>query len=157
MDTCIDTAGVAGLREYDRQIALLNWATARLEYLSHRRGIADNLKELLDCLAYFTREHFGYQERLLKECGDQRAYLMERMASHSEFRHRLAQIYMDALHGDATVTARLSALCQELWLDFQTQQETFAEIVSKSEKKPNLRRKTRRNSTPFHAILRSDS
>jgi hemerythrin len=157
MDTHIDVAGIAGLKENARQIALLNWATARLEQLSHRSATGDGIKDMLDCLAYFTREHFGYQERLLKEYSDQHAYLMDRMAVHAEFRHRLAQIYMDATRSDVTVADRLNALCHELWLDSQTQQETFAEIVSKAKKIPKIRRKTRPNSTPFHALLRFDS
>lgn len=157
MDTHIDTASPTSLKEYTRQLALLNWATAKLEQLSHRSGTADSINDLLDCLAYFTREHFGYQERLLKEYSSQRAYLMERMTIHGEFRHRLAHIYLDAMRGDATVAERLNALCQELWLDIQTQQEAFAEVASKAEAEPRLRRRPRRDATPFNAVLRFDS
>lgn len=157
MDTHIDTASPASLKEYTRQIALLNWASAKLEQLSHQGRTTDSINDLLDCLAYFTREHFGYQERLLKEYSSHRTYLMERMRVHGEFRHRLAHIYLDAMRGDATVAERLNALCQELWLDIQTQQETFAEVASKAEKEPKLRRKARRDATPFNAVLRFDS
>jgi hemerythrin len=157
MDTDIDVAGVAGLKESARQIALLNWATARIEQLSHQKTPGDSINDLLDCLAYFTREHFGYQERLLKEYSDQRAYLMDRMAVHAEFRHRLAQIYMDAIRGDHTVTERLNALCHELWLDIKTHQDAFAEAARNTGKEPKLRRKARRDATPFYSALRFDS
>jgi hypothetical protein len=112
---------------------------------------------MLDCVAYFTREHFGFQERVLKECGEQRTYLMDRMAVHYDFRRRLAQIYLDAMRGDITVAERLSSLCHELWLDIQTQQETFTKIISGSEDAPKLRRKQRHEATPFHKALRFDS
>lgn len=157
MDTDLGTASAPGLKEDARQMALLHWATARLELLSNRSQASDGIAELLDCLAYFTREHFGFHERLLKEYSAQRTYLMERMAVHGEFRRRLAAIYMDAMRGDPTVTDRLNALCQELWLDIRTQQETLDEIARKAAKEPRLRLRKRRDATPFYAALHFDS
>jgi hypothetical protein len=157
MDTVLDVASINGTREKDHRIALLNWATTKVDQIAGHNSARDGLSELLDCVAYFTREHFGFQERLLKECGEQRAYLMDRMAAHYDFRRRLAQLYLDAMRGDATVAERLSTLCHELWLDIQTQQDAFAEIVASSEDAPRLRRKQRQDATPFRKALRFDS
>jgi hemerythrin len=157
MDMVTEAATPAGAKEKDRQIALLNWATTKLDNIAGRHSARDSLSELLDCMAYFTREHFGFQERLLKDCSEHRAYLMERMAVHGEFRRRLAQIYLDAMRGDLTVAERLSSLCHEIWLDIQTQQETFAKIVGTGDETHKMRRKQRKDATPFHNALRFDS
>lgn len=157
MDMVTEVATPTGTNDNDRQIALLNWTATKLDNLAGHRSTRDNLGELLDCMAYFTREHFGFQERLLKDCSEHRAYLMERMAVHGEFRRRLAQIYLDAMRGDLTVAERLSSLCHEIWLDIQTQQETFAKIVGTGDETHKMRRKQRKDATPFHNALRFDS
>jgi hemerythrin len=157
MDMVKETASPAGTTDNDRQIALLNWATTKLDNIAGHHSTQDNVSELLDCMAYFTREHFGFQERLLKDCSEHRAYLMERMAVHGEFRRRLAQIYLDAMRGDLTVAQRLSSLCHEIWLDIQTQQEAFAKIVGNRGEAPKTRRKTRPAAIPFRNALRFDT
>jgi hemerythrin len=157
MDMVTEAATPAGKNENDRQIALLNWTATKLDNIAGHRSTRDNLSELLDCMAYFTREHFGFQERLLKDSSEHRTYLMERMAVHGEFRRRLAQIYLNAMRGDLTVAEQLSSLCHEIWLDIQTQQEAFAKIVGTGEKPHKMRRKQRKDATPFLKALRFDS
>ncbi|MDD5295302.1 MAG: hypothetical protein PHU46_00180 [Rhodocyclaceae bacterium] len=123
------TSSPEGLQEHDRQKALLAWATASIEQFAHRQGPMDHFGQMLDWVAYFTREHFGFQQRLLNECSQQRDYLMSRVAAHCDFRRELAQLYMDSMHGDATVPERLRTLCHELMQDAQAQEQAFADIV----------------------------
>lgn len=150
-------AEVASTKEGDRQLALLNWARIRIDRLASRPDAGASVDELLDFMAHFTREYFGYQERLLKEAAAHHGHLMKRRATHAEFRRRLAHIRADAVNGHASVPARLNALCQELWLDVLTQREEFSALVQSMESPPKLRHAYRHDSKAFRAILRADS
>jgi hemerythrin len=123
MAAIVNSAEVTSTRESDRQLALLNWARTKIELIATRSDPGDSLDDLLDFAGHFTREYFGYQERLLKEAAAHHEHLMERTGTHNEFRRRLARVCADAANGDATVAKRLNALCHELWLDVQTQRD----------------------------------
>lgn len=157
MDAIVNVAEVTSTREADRQLALLNWALTKIDRIAARSVPCDNLDDLLDFVAHFTREYFGYQERLLQEAAAHHEHLIERKATHAEFRSRLARVCADAANGDATVAKRLSALCHELWLDVQTQREDFSAIVHGSDSAARLRSKPRPDSEALRAILRADS
>ncbi len=129
--------------ENDQQKALLAWATASIEQLTHHKGPMEHFGQMLDWVAYFTREHFGFQRRLLNECSQQREYLMSRMEVQCDFRRKLAQLYVDSMHGDTTVPERLRALCQELLQDAQAQEQAFSEIVCGSDASPKVRKTPR--------------
>ncbi|MBU1237998.1 MAG: hypothetical protein KJ634_13885 [Gammaproteobacteria bacterium] len=143
--------------ETESQVALLRWAMTQVDRLVENGSARSRLGELLDCVAYLTREHFGFQERVLKEYAEQHEYLMERMAIHRKFERRLANINVDALQGDSTVVERLSTLCHELWQDVHEQQEPFAKLVRDSGKAPSLRSKPRWETAFFLSTLRFDS
>lgn len=157
MDAFVSIAEVTSSRESDRQLALLNWARTKIEHIATRREPGDNLDDLLDFVAHFTREYFGYQERLLKEAAAHHEHLMERRKTHAEFRSCLARVCADAANGDPTVAKRLNALCQELWLDVQTQRDDFSAIVHGTESAPRLRQRHRHDSEALRTILRTDS
>lgn len=157
MDAIVNVAEVTSTREADRQLALLNWAMAKIERIASLSGPCDGLDNLLDFMAQFTREYFGYQERLLQEAAAQHEHLMERRKTHAEFRSRLARICADAANGDASVARRLNALCVELWLDVQTQRDDFSAIVHGTDSTPRLRSKPRPDSEALCTILRADS
>jgi hemerythrin len=157
MDAVVNVAEVTSTREADRQLALINWALTKIERIAARSDTDDSLDDLLDFVAHFTREYFGYQERLLQEAAAHQEHLMERRATHAEYRNRLARIFADAANGDATVARRLNAVCVELWLDVQTQRDDFSAIVHSSESAPRFRSKSRQDSEALRAILRADS
>lgn len=143
MDVGIGVRNLKAIDESNQQKVLLAWATGKIDQLAHQRDHTLGLGEFLDWLAYFTREHFGLQQRLLNECGRQREYLLERVNVHCEFRRRLAQLCIDTMRRDPTVPERLSALCHDLLADAQAQQETLASIVREATVRPKLRQKPR--------------
>jgi hypothetical protein len=141
MDTA--SGNPESVMENDQQKALLAWATASIEQFTHQKGPAEHFGQMLDWVAHFTREHFGFQRRLLNECSQQREYLMSRVEVHCDFRRKLAQLYMDSMHGDSTVPERLRALCNELLQDAQAQDQAFSEIVRGSGASPKVRKTPR--------------
>jgi hypothetical protein len=142
MDTI--AKGADGIRENSRHNELLAWATSRIDELANGDCARQQVCEMLDWMAHFTREHFGFQERLLAESTRQREYLMNRAAVHGEFRRQLAQLCIDSTRGDPTVPERLRALCHQLLDDAQAAQEAFAELLSTSGKPARLRADRRR-------------
>jgi hypothetical protein len=157
MHAIVNVAEITSAKESDRQFALLNWARLKIDGIASRRDACESIDELLDFMAHFTREYFGYQERLLKEAAVHDGHLMQRKATHAEFRRRLAHIYADAVNGHANVPARLDALCHELWLDILTQRDEFSALVHSTEPPPKFRHAYRHDSKAFQAILRADS
>jgi hypothetical protein len=143
MDMGVGISSPGSIEENNRQNALLARATTTIDQLANGNTGAQRLGELLDWLAYFTREHFGFQRRLLNECDQQRKYLLDRMKVHGEFRRRLAQLCIDTMRHDPSVPERLCALCHDLLADAQAQQEVLAEIVREASVGPKLRRKPR--------------
>lgn len=140
-----------GIAENDRQNALLASAAAKIDQAATTRDAREQVGDLLDWLAYFTREHFGFQQRLLNECSQHREYLLSRMAVHGEFRRRLAQLCVDTMRGDATVPQRMRALCQELQEDARAHDAVFVSILRDDGVSPRLRRKPRRGHIPVEA------
>jgi len=143
MDKAMGAGHPGGIDENNRQEALLAWATERIARLTHDFGGTRQLDGLLDWVAWFTREHFGLQQRLLTECGRRNDYLLERMRVHSEFRRRLAQLCIDTMRRDTSVAERLNALCHDLLADARAQQEKLAGIVREAAVAPKVRRKPR--------------
>jgi hypothetical protein len=140
----IDIGSPDVVTENSRHQELLAWATSRIDLLAEKKSASDHLCGLLDWMAYFTREHFGFQQRLLTECSQQREYLFDRIAVYGEFRRKLAQLCLDSMRGDASVPERLRILCHELLQDAQAHQERFSDMVCNSASGPRLRRKLRR-------------
>jgi hypothetical protein len=151
MEMGIGIGSPDGVAENDQQKALLTWATARIDQLANEKGAREHLGELLDWVAYFTREHFGFQQRLLNECSQYREYLLSRVAVHCEFRRKLAQLCVDMMRRDSTVPERLRSLCHELLQDGQAHDEVFSEIVRKGGADPKLRKKPRRGQVAVEA------
>ncbi len=152
MDKTKPDASPTASDEHDQQKTLLSWATARIEQLAHNQRSIDNVGEWLDWMAYFTREHFGFQRRLLNEYGKQREYLLNRVAVHSEFRRKLAQLCVDALRGDPTIPARLQQLCHELLRDAQTHGDAISYIVGRAGGGARVRRSPRRGQMSLDAM-----
>lgn len=144
MDIGTGIRSPGGVGEDNQQQALLAWATARIDELANQRGDKPQLGETLDWLAYFTREYFGFQQRMLTECSQHREYLFSRMAVHCEFRRRLAQLCVDMVRRDPTVPERLSGLCHDLLADAQAHDKMLSEILRNGEAAPRLRKKPRR-------------
>lgn len=155
MDTTVK--GVDGIRENHRHNELLAWATARIDQLAMGDCARQQVCELVDWMAFFTREHFGFQERLLAETTKQCEYLASRATVHGEFRRRLAQLCVDGTRGDRTVPERLRALCHDILEDARIQQETFSEIVSAGEKGNRLRIDQRRERLAIEALRMFDT
>jgi hemerythrin len=143
MDTI--TKGADGIHENHRHNELLAWATRRIDQLTSGECARQQVSEFLDWMAYFTREHFGFQERMLAECCRQRDYLARRAAIHLEFRRELAQLCIDSTRGDPTVAERLSGLCHRLLADAQAEQDAFSELVRTGGKPARLRADRRRH------------
>lgn len=129
--------------EDSRQRALLAWATARIDQMGGL-GETHQLDDFLDWMAYFTRECFGFQQRLLSQCSEQRDYLLSRVAAHCEFRRRLAGISIDMIRGDPAVPERLRELCHDLLADAEANAQKLTEIVAGGNAAPKLRRQPRR-------------
>ena len=157
MDTIDKVAEPVGTKEADRQFALLDWARTRIDGIANRGAPADRLDALMEFLAHFARDYFGYQERLLGSSTLHVELLAERKATHAEFQHRLAQLYADAIGGDPALPRRLNALCQELWLDVQTRRDEFSELAARPDTTPQPRSQLRPDSAALRAILRFNS
>ena len=142
MDT--KTTQIDCVDENLRHRDLLAWATARVDHLladqSGRRGVS----EMLDWMAHYTREHFGFQERLLAQLSQQRQYLIDRAQAHAQFRRRLAELCLDSVRGDKSVPGRLCDLCHEMMLDTETDLERFTETVRQHAHDMRLRADRRR-------------
>lgn len=156
MDTLANIAEVDCTKETARQRTLLDLARSRIDRLARLGQTGDGLDDLLDFMAYFTREYFGFQERILAESANHPEYLAERLATHAEFRSRLAHICADAPADNSDVIKRLSALCYELWLDLSMQQDQLTAIVRGSNTHVRLREKARMENPALKAILRFD-
>jgi hypothetical protein len=111
----------------------------------------------MEFLAHFTRDYFGYQERLLGNSTLHVEQLAERKATHAEFQRRIARLYADAVGGDPTLPRRLNAICQELWLDVQTRRDEFSALAERPDTTPQPRSKARPDSAALRAILRFNS
>jgi hypothetical protein len=155
MDTI--AKGADGIREIHRHNELLAWATSRIDQLTSGECARQQICELVDWMAYFTREHFGFQERLLAETAKQRDYLTNRAAVHCEFRRRLAQLCIDGTRGDHTVPGRLRDLCHDILEDARIQQEAFSELVSAGGKRTRLRTDPRRERLAREALQMFDT
>ena len=150
MDTIVK--GADGIHENYRHNELLAWATRRIDQLTSGECARQQVSDLLDWMAYFTREHFGFQERLLAESSRQREYLAKRAAVHVEFRRELAQLCIDTTRGDPTVAERLSELCHRLLEDAQAEQQAFSELVRAGGKPSRLRSDRRRHPLSDEAL-----
>lgn len=155
MDTT--SKSVDGVRENHRHNELLAWATARIDQLTSGDCARQQVCEMVNWMAFFTREHFGFQERLLAETTRQREYLSSRAVAHGEFRRRLAQLCVDGARGDQTVPERLRALCHDILEDARIQQETFSEIVTAGGKGERLRIDPRRERLAIEALRMFDT
>lgn len=142
MDT--KTIQVDCVDENMRHRDLLAWATAHVDRLMHNPGGRQEISEMLDWMAHFTREHFGFQERLLAQFGQQRQYLIDRAQAHAQFRRRLAELCLDSVRGDASVPNRLCDLCHEMMLDTESDLDRFTETVRKHAQDMRLRADRRR-------------
>jgi hypothetical protein len=157
MDVIETVAEPVGQKEVDHQFALLDWARTRIDGIVNRGAPADRIDALIEVLAHFCRDYFGYQERLL---GNSTLHLMdlaERKVTHAEFQQRLAQLYTNAIGGDPTLPGKLNALCQELWLDVQTRRDDFSALAERPDTTPQPRGKARPDSAALRAILRFNS
>jgi len=157
MDAGIGFGNLGGIDENNRQQALLAWATERIDQFTRDYSQAQHIGEFLDWLAYFTREHFGLQQRLLNECSRQQEYLLDRVKVHCEFRRRLAQLCIDSMRRDPSVGERLNALCHDLLADARAQQETLADIVREAAVPPRARRRPRHAELATQATQLFDS
>jgi hypothetical protein len=144
MTTVFDVANIDGIELAQRNSALLAQATAEIERIARQNARTDALGETLDLLAQFTREHFGFQRRLLNECSQHREYLFARVAAHCEFRRRLSELCVDALRRDSTVPERLGSLCRELQTDVEAHDAIVSEIVRNGDSGTKLRKRLRR-------------
>lgn len=157
MDAIAKVAEPVGRKEADRQFALLDWARTRIDGIASRGASADRLDALMEYLAYFTRDYFGYQERLLGASTRYVEQLAERKATHAEFQRRLNRLYAEAIGGDPTLASRLNALCLELWLDVQTQRDEFSALAARPDTTAQPRSKARPDSATLRAIVRFNS
>jgi len=133
-----------GIEENCRHNDLLARATAQIDQLVSGASARQYMGELLDWMAYFTREHFGFQERLMAECAKQRDYLAGRAAVHGEFRRKLARLCIDSTRGDPTVPERLRALCHEILDDAQAQHAALPDLLEEGGAAMRLRADRRR-------------
>lgn len=144
MDAAVAIVSPEGIEECDRRQALLAEATATIDRIAEARTSASALGEFLDWLAHFTREHYGFQQRLLNECSRHREYVFSRIAAHAEFRRRLSQICIDMLRRDASVPERLRVLCHEMLADAEKHDRILSELIRSGTTMPRLRRARRR-------------
>jgi hypothetical protein len=144
MAKSIDLVSPEAIPANDQQEALLSWAATRIDQIRQESDFKEHLAGLLDWIAHFTRERFGFQQRLLTECSQHREYFLRRMAVHCEFRRRLYGLYIDSLYQDPTVTERLRALCRDLLQDAQAHEKAILEMLRKDGAGPRLRTKPRR-------------
>jgi hypothetical protein len=135
-----------GLSEYRRHIDLIADSVIRLEELGNEASTMEQVSECLDGLAFLTREHFGMQLRMLRCWSQPSEYLLDRSAIYSEYRRKLARLYIDAMRQDSTVASRLQALCNHLLDDMVSQQATFVALMRSNMDGPRLRRNQRKDS-----------
>jgi hypothetical protein len=143
MNVGVDLEKPSVIDENDQQKALLEWATARIDQITGL-GTGHQLGDYLDWLAYFTREFFGFQERMLKQCGEQHDYMFSRIKAHCEFRRRLAQLSIDMIRSDPTVPERLRNLCHDLLEDAEANGQKLADIIDHGMAPLKLRKQPRR-------------
>ena len=144
MDKGIGAGNLGGIEENAQQKALLAWATARIDLLADQDGGTEYLGQFLDWLAFFTREHFGFQQRMLNGYSEHREYLLNRVAVHCEFRKRLAQLCIDTMRRDPSAPDRLRELCHDLLTDAQAQHETLCQLMRNDPAGARLRKNRRR-------------
>jgi hypothetical protein len=157
MDAIAKPAEPVGLKEVDRQFELLDWARTRIDGIANHGAPADRIDALIEVLAHFCRDYFGYQERLLGNSTVHLVELAERKVTHAEFQQRLAHLYTNAIGGDPNLPRLLNALCHELWLDVQTRRDEFAALAERPDTTPPPRGKVRTDSAALRAILRFNS
>ena len=143
MDTGFGADNLRVIHENGQQKALLAWATARIDQMEAAAQVR-RLDDMVDWLAYFTREFFGFQQRLLSECGQQNEYLFGRIAAHNEFRRRLARLSLDMVRCDPSVPERLRSLCHDLLADAEANDQKLSEIFGSDIAALRLRRQPRR-------------
>jgi hemerythrin len=137
-----------GVMEIQEQVALLRCVTAKIDRLESEKNTShEYLGGLLDWVAHFTREHFGFEQRflrLLNEHTHYKPYVSRRVAVHLEFRRRLAQLEIDETCQDKMVPERLRLFCHELLHDVEAHEQVISRVVRKSGAGPRLRNKPRR-------------
>lgn len=143
------TPGRAEVQEDKRHQALLAKVTEAIDRFAETNAPRESLCEALDWMAHFTREHFGFQRRLLDQCSGHRDYLFRRAEVHAEFRRQLTQICLDMMRGDRTVPERLRSLCHQLLDDAQAQGQVLSDLMRGSHVK--VRRKPRHDQLESNA------
>lgn len=144
MNNATDRGSLDHVSDFDEHQALLHWATTRIDQLAHENDAREHLGTLVDWIAHFTRERFGFQQRLLTESRQQRDWVLRRITVHGEFRKRLARVCIASMFEDpARVTEQLRALCDDLLADAQTQEKLLSEVVGQCGAVPRLRHKPR--------------
>ena len=134
----------SGIEEFERQFGLLAWTTGRLDMLPDNKVQRELMQDMLDWLAHYTREYFGFQERLMREFWNPDSFTA-RMQAHMKFRRRLSALCLDMMRGDPTVAGRMRALCHEMLEDVQTHDQPFVDFLKETRPPIRLRRKTRHN------------
>jgi hypothetical protein len=139
-----------GVDEIDEQRELLARTVERLDGLTDAEVRAELLDHFLNWLAHFTREHFGFQQRLIRMCCDGQE-LSRCVAAHGEMRKQLSALCLDALRRDATVAARLRALGHRLLDDVQTRDSGLLDKVRSQRPRVSFRRGRRTHGAPLTA------
>jgi hemerythrin len=139
-----------GVKEIDEQCELLARTVGHLDQLADADVRAELLDNFLNWLAHFTREHFGFQQRLIRSCGDSQE-LLRCMAAHNDLRKRLSDLCLDALRRDATVATRLRDLGHQLLADVQTRDRGLLDHVRSQRLPVSFRRGRRAHTTPLTA------
>lgn len=139
-----------GVKEIDEQRELLARTVERLDRLTDAEVRAELLDHFLNWLAHFTREHFGFQQRLIRMCCDGQE-LSRCMAAHGELRKQLSALCLDALRRDATVAARLRTLGHQLLDDVQTRDSGLLDQVRSKRSQVSFRRSRRAHGVPLTA------
>ncbi len=134
----------SGIDEFDRQFGLLEWTTGRLDTLPDANVRRELMQDMLDWLAHYTREYFGFQERLMREFWNPEAF-SARMNAHVMFRRKLSSLCLDMMRGDPTVAERMRALCHEMLEDAQVHDQPFVAFLRETQAPVRLRRKSRHN------------
>ena len=141
MDKSRDTSGID---EFERQFGLLAWTTGRLDMLPAQKVQQELVQDMLDWLAHYTREYFGFQERLMREFWNPEAF-KARMHAHMNFRRKLSSLCLDMMRGDPTVAERMRALCHEMLEDAQAHDRPFVDFLKETQPPIRLRRKSQHN------------
>jgi hypothetical protein len=118
-----------GLDEYHQHVELIARAAKKVDELGNDSTALHQISECMDWLAFLTREHFGMQLRLIRGCTQHGNYLLERSTLFSEYRRKLAELYIDAMRQDSSVPTRLKSLCHALLEDMQAEYARFMEVV----------------------------